>query len=129
MSKKIAPLPLKLTPRGFAYGEFTDKYGQRCSLQKSSRIANGPGDECIWLGVHNSNGAFKVLGHTDEARARNGGWGWQNKSLSDLFPDSDICVPDRMHLTREMVKMLLPALQHFVKTGELPEPTDETINS
>lgn len=129
MSKKnakIAPLPMERTSRGFAYGSFVDKYGQECSLQKSSRMADGPGDECIWLGVNNNRGEFKVLGHSDAARARNGGWGWQDKCLAEMFPDSDVCVPDRMHLTQEMVKMLLPALQHFAKTGELPEPENET---
>lgn len=29
-------------------------------------------------------------------------------------------VVDRMHLTQEMVAELLPLLQHFVETGELP---------
>ncbi len=28
---------------------------------------------------------------------------------------------DRMHLTQKMVEDLLPYLQHFVKTGELPD--------
>jgi len=28
--------------------------------------------------------------------------------------------PERMHLSQDMVRDLLPALQHFVDTGELP---------
>jgi hypothetical protein len=31
----------------------------------------------------------------------------------------------RMHLTQDMVKELLPLLQHFAKTGELPAPEDK----
>ena len=30
----------------------------------------------------------------------------------------------RMHLTKDMAKELIPLLQHFVETGELPEPRD-----
>jgi len=31
--------------------------------------------------------------------------------------------PTRMHLTQEMAAALIPLLQHFVETGELPTPT------
>jgi len=107
-------IDLNRTERGFLYGEFTDKYGQKCSLQKSSRVADGPGDECIWLGVDNPDSSFKVCHN-----------GWRNYTLREFFPEGDILVPDRMHLTQEMVKMLLPSLQHFAETGELPEPKTE----
>ncbi len=107
------------TCRGFAYSEFTDNNGQSCSLQRSSAFGGKDG-ELIWLGVNNKENNFKVLGHDNEARIRNGGWGWQEKSLTPMFPDSDILIPDRMHLTQKQVKALLPALQHFAKTGELP---------
>lgn len=113
--------PLKMTPtcRGFLRGEFTDANGQSCSLQRSSAFGGKDG-ELIWLGVNNVKGNFSVLGHDDLARLRNGGWGWQEKCLSTMFPNSDINVPDRMHLTQEQVKMLLPALKYFARTGELP---------
>ena len=107
------------TCRGFLRGEFTDANGQSCSLQRSSAFG-GEGGELIWLGVNNAKGNFSVLGHNDLARLRNGGWGWQEKCLSTMFPESDVNVPDRMHLNQEQVKALLPALQYFVKTGELP---------
>lgn len=107
------------TCRGFAYGEFTDNNGQSCSLQRSSAFGGKDG-ELIWLGVNNRGNTFSVCGRSDAARANNGGWGWQEKSLSTMFPDSDINIPDRMHLTQKQVKALLPALQHFAKTGELP---------
>lgn len=62
--------------RGFLRGQFTDRYGFPCSIQKSSLAT----EDCIWLG-------------------------------RDLV---------RMHLTREMAAELIPLLQHFVETGELP---------
>lgn len=36
-----------VTARGFAYGDFRDRYGQECSIQESS-LATEP---AIWLGV------------------------------------------------------------------------------
>jgi acyl carrier protein len=41
----------QVTNRGFGCITFKDKYGADCSLQKSSRIPDGPMDECIWLGA------------------------------------------------------------------------------
>jgi hypothetical protein len=120
-SKAKVKNPIKMTPtcRGFLRGEFTDANGQSCSLQRSSAFG-GKGGELIWLGCNNNDGKFVVLGHDDAARARNGGWGWQEKSLKVMFPNSDIGIADRMHLNQEQVKALLPSLQHFAKTGELP---------
>lgn len=118
-SKVKNPLKMTTTCRGFALSEFEDNNGQLCSLQRSSAFGGKDG-ELIWLGVTNRENKFSVLGHSDEARANNGGWGWQEKSLTQMFPDSDINIPDRMHLTQKQVKMLLPALKHFAKTGELP---------
>lgn len=113
------PIKMEPTRRGFLRGEFKDASGQSCSLQRSSSFGDS-GGQLIWLGVNNPNGNFSVLGNDDAARERNGGWGWQEKCLSTMFPDSDISVPDRMHLNQEQVKALLPALQHFAETGELP---------
>lgn len=39
---------LEPTNRGFLRGEFTDRYGKACSIQKSS-LAN---EDCIWLGMN-----------------------------------------------------------------------------
>lgn len=47
MKRKTLRIPLKRTERGFALGEFLDRYGQRCSIQKSSAAAF----DVIWLGV------------------------------------------------------------------------------
>ena len=112
---------LERTSHGFVYGSFKDKYGQTCSLQKSSRVAAGPDDECIWLGVENKHGTVKIFATSPEAKFFHGN-GWQEIYLAECFVGCDVRVPDRMHLTQKMVKMLLPALQHFAETGELPEP-------
>jgi len=39
-------ISLRNTDRGFARGEFIDRYGEKCSIQKSSLA----GEDCIWLG-------------------------------------------------------------------------------
>lgn len=72
--------------RGFLRGEWLDRYGEKCSIQKSSLA----GEDCIWLGCD----------HETVYQGRPCG--------------------ARMHLTRQMVADLLPLLQHFVETGELP---------
>jgi hypothetical protein len=41
-------MKLKKTNRGFAIAEFIDRYGEKCSIQKSSLAT----ENCIWLGVH-----------------------------------------------------------------------------
>lgn len=40
-------MEIKKTARGFAYVEFTDHYGEKCNIQKSS-IAT---EHCIWMGI------------------------------------------------------------------------------
>lgn len=80
---------IKKTQRGFALINFTDRYGQICSLQKSSLA----GEDCIWFGVD--------VNIPKEA-------GGEGKTVND-----------RMHLTQKQVKKLLPYLNNFIKTGEL----------
>lgn len=88
--------------RGFMRGKFKDAYGYGCSLQKSSSAE----EDCIWLGVDESHP--KIF--------PGNGTGWHDYPL----PKNVQC-HTRMHLTRDMVKELLPALLHFAETGELPE--------
>lgn len=75
--------------RGFLKGSFKDRYGEECSIQKSSLAT----EDCIWLGCRHE---------TVDKQGRPCG--------------------ARMHLTQAMVADLLPLLQHFVETGELPAP-------
>lgn len=99
-------MKLKPTRRGFLRGEFSDLYGAKCSLQKSS-LATA---DAIWLGVNEVE--LKVLVP---------GQGW-----------TEVPVPDgttrgaRMHLDRKLVLELLPQLQHFAETGELLNRTTPT---
>lgn len=76
------------TERGFFRVDFDDRYGERCSIQKSSLAT----EDAIWLG-QNEPTINKVTGEI---------------------------VGCRMHLTQADVQWLLPVLQHFAETGELP---------
>lgn len=97
----------KRTCRGFGYYEFTDYYGAKCSLQKSSLATS----DAIWFGCDDADPKYLVPGQ-----------GWKNVEMP-----AEYVAHTRMHLTRKQVNELLPALQYFAKTGELPpieEPTD-----
>jgi hypothetical protein len=91
----------KLTPRGFGTLEFKDRYGEECSLQQSSLAS----ENAIWFGV-------------DEAKPI-----YEDTAKPFILPDN-VVVSGRMHLTQDQVIVLLPYLQHFVKTGWLPSPED-----
>jgi len=95
-------MKMKKTERGFRIAEFEDRYGSECSIQESS-IAT---EDCIWLGPNSPNPQRMIEGKN----------GWHPVEL----PEGTSCTT-RMHLTREQVSDLLPFLQHFVKTGYLPE--------
>jgi hypothetical protein len=92
-------MKLEATNRGFYHGEFIDQYGVKCSIQESSLAT----EHCIWLGINDVFPQVQVDGL------------WQKVPLPP-----GAATGGRMHLTREMVKNLLPLLQHFVETGELP---------
>lgn len=88
------------TQRGFEISEFTDSYGEQCSLQKSSSVA-----EKIWLGIDNP----KLTVFEDEQKGK--------YSIIDM--PKNYSVSTRMHLDKEQVAELLPYLERFVKTGNL----------
>jgi hypothetical protein len=90
------------TARGFALNEFEDLYSQRCSLQKSS-LAD---QDAIWFGCNDA--PIKVLVS---------GQGWQEYVIP--HPKENILITNRMHLSRAMVKKLLPTLVKFAYTGEI----------
>ena len=92
--------------RGFLVAEFTDQNGVKCSLQESSLAT----EACVWLGC-NEIGLKKFIPYK----------GWENVELEQNDPHGVTHIANtRMHLTQEMVRNLLPALQHFAETGELP---------
>lgn len=88
------------TNRGFALISFKDRNDIECSLQKSS-VAT---EDCIWLGCDDPNAQIFPGNNT----------GWHPYPL----PENVSC-STRMHLSQDQVRMLLPYLQKFVKTGEL----------
>lgn len=92
---------MEKTQRGFSIHEFTDGYGESCSLQKSSSAM----EDMIWLGVDKPQLTV-----------------FENESMGKyLVTDmpKNFSVSSRMHLTQEQVKELLPMLQNFAETGEL----------
>lgn len=98
------------TERGFAIGKFTDRYGTKCSIQKSSLAT----EDCIWLGINDADPkimasqAEKFGVETDETT------GWVKYPVPD-----EVLLSTRMHLSQEDVKKLLPLLQKFAETGSL----------
>lgn len=107
-------MKINQTSRGFDIAEFVDRYGVKCSLQKSSLAT----EDAIWLGVDDADPKIMVsdaitmgLRERTFTEADNG---WCR------FPvPPEVQFTTRMHLTVEQVKELLPILQHFVETGEL----------
>jgi hypothetical protein len=94
-------IPITHTQRGFAIGEFTDRYNKKCKIQKSSLAT----EDCIWLGITEP----RLTVFEDEKKG---------KYLETDIP-KNWSVDSIMHLTREQVAELLPILQAFVETGEI----------
>jgi hypothetical protein len=110
--RKIGEVKEGATNRGFGIVEFKDRNGNECSLQKSS-IAT---EECVWLGCDE----IGLKRFTPKV-------GWQDVELEQDHPYGITHVANnRMHLNQVQVKALLPYLQHFAETGELPK-SNETI--
>jgi hypothetical protein len=99
------------TSRGFGLRRFTDLYGSKCSLQESSLAT----ERAIWLGVADADPkvmaseAASIGVQTDETT------GWVRYPIP-----FQVLLHTRMHLNQEQVRELLPILQHFADTGELP---------
>ncbi len=53
-------------------------------------------------------------------RRLNPEYGWEDVPLP-----KDVEIASRMHLSQEQVRELLPLLQHFAETGEIPESEPE----
>lgn len=96
---------IELTRRGFARGEFIDLYGSECSIQESSLAT----EAALWLGINSANPQIMA------SQTSQGGNGWVPYSIPE-----EVLLTTRMHLTQDMAATLIPLLQHFVDTGELP---------
>ena len=99
-------LAKQTTERGFVLYEFVDRYDEQCSLQESSLAE----EACIWLGI--SPVQLKVFGWHPEYPAR-------CRDMTEAEA-ANIHAHGRMHLTQEQAADLIPLLQHFVDTGQLP---------
>ena len=99
-----ADIEMKKTGRGFAVGEFTDRYGVKCSIQQSSLAT----ENAIWLGCDEANPREMC------SKAKNpiAATGWQPVEMPE-----DYVADTRMHLTEEMVIALIEKLQNWVDTG------------
>lgn len=109
----------KRTDRNFAVVEFTDHYGVECSLQESSLAS----DEAVWLGPDKPNPRILVSDAVRLGLPTNGehcGW-------VDYTMPKEVLTDTRMHLTRNQVKALLPILQQFADSGQLPTEEGEVV--
>lgn len=102
----MSEVKMTRTPRGFALCEFMDRYKSVCSIQKSSLAT----EDAIWFGVNDANPIMMVPGKP----------GWHAVDV-DALAGGKVQFTTRMHLTQDHVRALLPLLQHFAETGELPE--------
>jgi hypothetical protein len=100
-----------LTNRGFSHSSFEDRYSAKCSIQKSS-IAT---EDCIWFGVNDADPKIMCNNAARNGVPAQNNCGWQPYKIPE-----DVLLTTRMHLTQEQVKQIIPVLQHFVDTGELP---------
>ena len=99
------------TNRGFDIGGFTDRYGAKCSIQKSSLATV----DAIWFGVDDPNPLIMASDANRLGLPTNGETsGWVKYDVP-----KEVLINTRMHLTRKQVSKLLPILQKFVETGEI----------
>ncbi len=97
----------RVTGRGFSLIRFEDESGHICSLQKSSLVW----PQAIRLGIDDANPQILL------SKLQPGGRGWVKYPVPE-----DVSFTTRMHLSQDQVRGLLPLLQAFVNTGELPHP-------
>jgi len=100
-------MKIKKTYRGFARADFTDRYGEECSIQDSSLAT----EAAIWLGINDPTPQILAK------YCQEGAVGW---SKVPMHPDVNI--NGRMHLTQDQVKELLPILIRFAETGTIELP-------
>lgn len=101
------------TDRGFALGEFSDRHDQACEIAKSSLAE----EDCIWLGIRDANPMVMASQADRHGIETDKTTGWVPYPIPD-----DVLLRTSIHMTRDMAKTLIPILQHFVKTGQLPHP-------
>ena len=95
------------THRGYSLIEFIGKYGNACSIQKSS-IAT---EVCIWLAIDDAD---PLIMASDAIRLGLDNKGETTGHVKYDFPE-EVHLKTRMHLSRDQVKELIPILKKFVK--------------
>lgn len=109
------------TNRGFDTVTFFDKYGKECSIQKSSLAT----EDAIWFGIDDAEPKVMAKNAKSFGIETTETTGWVPYPIPD-----EVLLNTRMHLTREQVKKILPILQEFVNTGDLPdEPVEDGFNT
>jgi len=98
------------THRGFDYSEFSDLYGAKCSIQKSSLAT----DDAVWFGIDNADPQVLASRAASHGVSTTKQTGWVPYPIPE-----DVNLTTRMHLNRDQVAELLPVLQKFVDTGEI----------
>jgi len=99
------------TCRGFSLNKFTDRYGDECSIQKSSLAT----EDAIWFGVDDPKPQIMASDAIKLGLETNGETcGWVPYEIP-----KEVLISTRMHLTQDMVAKLIPVLQQFVETGEV----------
>ena len=98
------------THRGFSLIEFTDTYGSKCSLQKSSSAEY----DRVWLGVDDVEPKIMASQAASLGVVTTETTGW----VPYLLPEA-VILSSRMHLSREQAQGLIKHLQTFVDTGNL----------
>lgn len=102
----------KKTDRGFPYIETKDMYNAGFSIQESSLAT----DYAIWLGIDDPDPKIMASDAKKHGIKTDQEYGW-----IDYHVPEDVLISTRMHLTRSQVADLIPVLQHYVDTGELPK--------
>ena len=98
------------TNRGFGIIQFNDRYGVRCSIQKSSLAT----EDAIWFGCDELDPKIMASQASRFGVNTHQTTGWVEYPIP-----SEVSVNTRMHLTQEQVIELLPLLQKFAETGEI----------
>lgn len=100
-------MKFRKTARGFALLEFSDRYGEWCSIQKSSLAT----EDAIWVGLDQVTPKIMAKDVRDDLT------GWINLPLPE-----GVHIGGRMHLTKDQAREVAQVLLSFAETGEINEP-------
>lgn len=102
---------VKTTSRGFEIIEFSDCYGEKCSLQASSLAEyEKPGTSAVWLGVQDARPIVMASDAANVGVQTTETCGWVPFPVPD-----EVQMHTRMHLNREQVAALIRHLQSWLE--------------